>query len=964
MREILLKKLANWHTTHPWRMLVIVLIITVILAGFAGRITVTTRTSDLLPEGDPKVEVFNQILDEFLTATNLVVVVQGEETKIKEYANTIAPLLLELKDSTHNDEYQGEITKLQEKTSRLKSKTGKESEIARLQEKIRNLEKKIDLSLFQRIDYKTPVDFLKNHALMLSKADDLENMKEMFTDANLTGLITNLNNALEKEYVGKEESISSREEEEGAFGFLDGIENLILTLQRVVEGEELSREEIHGAVDKLLIGEPYFLSMDKTAVILNAIPNFSLMDRGLLIVAANEAQELVERLKKNFPDVDVGLTGQIARERDEQHYSEQSIGFTSIIAMVAILIFLMISFRMWVAPLLAVTNLMIGLIWAMGVAFLVVTELNMMTAMLSVLFLGLGIDFSIHLISTFTEVRAQGETIPIAMERAFLLSGKGIVTGALTTACAFLTLMISQARGMREMGLVAGTGLLAILMATLLALPVMLYFRERRIEKRRGKKRSTKRFIRRDISFRFLGNACSWLSKHYMFTITGALIITILLGWQAKKITWDHDYRNMEPRGLESIELMDTIMDKFDLSMEYSLVLTDSIRESNELAEQYRDLSTVAITEDISLFLPTEEQQRKRIPHIVDIRNQISSSTIRENIAIDEISRLAQEIDRLQMNIMEMQDMAFLGGKDKVDNKCKQIVGDPEVDGTRNTIRELLILINGPDSNPAPKLSGFQRVFSPYLQKSIIEMSSIDSLHMDDLPASILDRYANKNRDKFLVTIYPSGSLYDGEYVIRFSEDLNRVSEKTTGLGPLMISLLDIFGRDGRNAVLLTLVIVFLLLWLDFKKIRYALMAMVPLAIGIFWMVGLMNLTGILLSMSTVMGLPLIVGIGIDDGVHILHRWRIEGNDKIHTVFSSTGKAILLTSLTTMLAFGSLVFSAFPAWGLFGGALFLGVAACFLTTVIILPGIFGLIIRKKNYKLFGVEKRKYTRQNR
>jgi predicted RND superfamily exporter protein len=120
-------------------------------------------------------------------------------------------------------------------------------------------------------------------------------------------------------------------------------------------------------------------------------------------------------------------------------------------------------------------------------------------------------------------------------------------------------------------------------------------------------------------------------------------------------------------------------------------------------------------------------------------------------------------------------------------------------------------------------------------------------------------------------------------------------------------------------------------------------MAMVPLAIGIFWMVGMMKISHILLSMSTVMGLPLIVGIGIDDGVHIMHRWRIEGNDRIHTVFSSTGKAILLTSLTTMLAFGSLVFSAFPAWGLFGGALFLGVAACFLTTTIILPGIFGII---------------------
>ena len=89
----------------------------------------------------------------------------------------------------------------------------------------------------------------------------------------------------------------------------------------------------------------------------------------------------------------------------------------------------------------------------------------------------------------------------------------------------------------------------------------------------------------------------------------------------------------------------------------------------------------------------------------------------------------------------------------------------------------------------------------------------------------------------------------------------------------------------------------------------------------------------------------MILGIGIDDGVHIVHRWQHEGKGKILTVFASTGKAILLTSLTTMLAFGSLVFSIWRGFGQLGGALFVGVAACFLTTVIILSGIMGWIER-------------------
>jgi len=96
MREKMLKKLAEWHTAHPWRALLIVLLLTFIFIGFASQLTITTRTSDLLPERDPKVIQFNKIIDEFATATNLIVYVEGEEQRIKEFADQLAPLILEL----------------------------------------------------------------------------------------------------------------------------------------------------------------------------------------------------------------------------------------------------------------------------------------------------------------------------------------------------------------------------------------------------------------------------------------------------------------------------------------------------------------------------------------------------------------------------------------------------------------------------------------------------------------------------------------------------------------------------------------------------------------------------------------------------------------------------------------------------------------------------------------------------
>jgi len=408
---------------------------------------------------------------------------------------------------------------------------------------------------------------------------------------------------------------------------------------------------------------------------------------------------------------------------------------------------------------------------------------------------------------------------------------------------------------------------------------------------------------------------------------------------------------NIEPEGLTSIILQDTVLEKFDLSMAYALVLTDNVKQSRELSKSYRELGPVAITEDISLYLPSEEQQQKRTPLISEVLEKIQSASIRKTVSQGELPTLSKEIERLQMNIMEIQDMAFLGGQDKVDNKCKEIVGDPENPNSRNIIREVQQLLEENTPVAIQGLSKFQQNFAPYFKKSVIKMCSTESIRQDDLPLSILDRYSNKRRDQFLVTVFPAGNVWqDAELLKRFADDLERVSDKATGMPSVFRALIEIIGRDGRNAALLTLVIVFLLLWVDFRNPGHSLMAMIPLALGVFWMVGLMHLTGMKLTVMNFMGLPMIIGIGIDDGVHILHRWRHEGKGKIRIVFSSTGKAILLTSLTTMLAFGSLVFSIWRGFGQLGGALFLGVGACFLTTVIILPGIIGMLERRNSKK--------------
>jgi len=906
MRDKILKALAKLHAQYPWKMVIVVLIITIIMGVFAAQLEQSMRWTDLLPTKSEKTIQYNKVINEFVTATNIIVVVEGEEEKIKAFTEAVVPQIKLATDPKDGQLYA------------------------------------------KRIDYKQDVDFIREHGLMLLKADNLKNMKELYQNPNLVPLLTNLNNSFEKEYVGKEESISTREKEDNTIIILDSISNLISVMKDYSSGKIHSPEEAQKAVDKLLLGEPYLLSYDKQALIINVIPNFSITDMSKMVSGTDTIQKVINQALKDYPEVKAGLTGMIPLGRDEMVYGEQSMGYTSIIAFIAILILLILSFRMWAAPLFAILNLAIGLIWAIGLAAILVKSLNIMTSMVAVILIGLGIDFSIHIISIFTENRSAGKPINTAMEETFLKSGKGILTAGLTTCAAFLALVISSSRGMKEMGIVSSTGLFAILIVTFLFLPSLLVLRERRLEKKLAEGKIKAKLVSKDISFQSFGTVSRWLSQRYTATLICAVLITIFLLNSATKISFDHNYMNMEAKGLTSITLQDTILDKFDLSMDYALLLTNSIEESREMTKELKNIKSVALVDDISMYLPSFEEQQKRIPIIQEINQAISSATLKDNLTEAEFNQLLLELERLEMNIMEIQDMAFIGGQDKVDRKCGEIVGDPDNPQSKSIISEFINHLENNRLEGVRGLEEFQKYAAPYFKKSALKMSAAENVELDDLPSSILDRYANRNRTQFLMTIFPSGNIWqDADYLNRFTNDLDRVSEKATGMAPVMRELIRVIGNDGKNAALLTILVVFLLLWLDFRKIKYAILAMIPLVTGFVWMVGLMKLLGMQLTIVNVMGLPMIIGIGIDYGVHVVHRWRIEETGKVNKIFASTGKAILLSAITTMLAFGSLIFSIWRGFGSLGGAMFIGVGACFLSTVIILSGIIGLLERKK-----------------
>jgi len=859
MREKLLRKWARFAASHPWRIITGLLIVTVLAAISASTLKMSMRWSDLLPMGDPMAQEFDRILKEYKSASTIHIVVQGEEQQMKEFADAIAPQIEELTEYV------------------------------------------------ERVDYKIDMEFFAEHGFMLVKAQDLERTKDMFTDLNLIPLLTHINDNFEEEYVESEEPLSTKEKEDNAVRSLDGFHLWLKAMDTFISQTDQANPTLaESAVDNLLYGDPYFISQDKRVLLIAIKPTFNAMDVDKDIASTIALQKILDKTLPNYPEVKAGITGMIPLQKDEMEHTTSSMKISSVVALVLVLVLFILTFRMWSTPILAGLNLVIAIIIAAGVVGIVLGRLNLMTSMFAVILIGLGIDYSIHIISVYSERRTIDKDAVKAMEQTLLRSGSGIITGALTTAAAFFALAISVTQGIREMGIVLGIGILCAMVTTLAGLPAILVARERFISRV-----SRKPVKPPHVEFKVFESFGKSVIRRPLLYLVIACVLTGFFLFQAWHVKFDYNMYNVEPKGLTTIALQDTIIQAFDLSPDFAMVTTSSIEESWEIAEKAREMPSFSMVENIGDFAPPAEKQLKRRPHVEDIRKSLQSNTKQKPLSHKDIDELIEQLERLDMNIYELAQLAFIGGQDKVDEKCKSIIGDPEDENAESFILNLVEKIKHNPERAISALNLFQKFYEPQLRTKVYNMANPEFITLDNLPEHIKERYINDAGDTYLVTIYPREQIWDFEALRRFTTQLERVSPKATGNTPMFLRLIDYIGRDGLRATILTIFIVIILLWIDFRSLRMALLGIIPLLAGGIWMVGILKSFGMMLNFVSVMGLPMIVGIGIDDGVHLLHRYKYEGFNKTLLVLKSTGKAILLTSLTTMAGFGSLMLGTY-----------------------------------------------------
>jgi len=209
------------------------------------------------------------------------------------------------------------------------------------------------------------------------------------------------------------------------------------------------------------------------------------------------------------------------------------------------------------------------------------------------------------------------------------------------------------------------------------------------------------------------------------------------------------------------------------------------------------------------------------------------------------------------------------------------------------------------------------------------------------------EQYEGAQQNVSVVYVYPGSSLLDGNIAKKFVTELRSLdfAKGATLAGEPVIyaDILFLLERDTPRAMGMCLGIVVLLLLIHFRNVRDVLWVLAPVFIGMSWIAGMAYFTGFKFNYLNVTILPSILGVGIDNGIHIFHRFKREKKATMKQIMHKTGQAVIMSSLTTVAAFGSLCLARHRGMASLGQLGVLGFTACLITSTMFIPALIELL---------------------
>jgi len=676
-------------------------------------------------------------------------------------------------------------------------------------------------------------------------------------------------------------------------------------------------------------GAGYYLSDDQRLLFILAAPVETSSGTFTNNQGAIEGvRAVVAQLKKEFPDVNVGVTGKPALANDEMTAAFRDSEYASVVSFVLTLGLLLVGFMRIGKPIAMIIVLSMSLAWSVGVATIFPGHLSLFSVMFISIVVGIGIDYGIYFLFRYEEELFLGRNLKEALEITAARSGPGILLGAVTAAATFYVLMLTDFRGLQELGFISGSAILIAFVAMFTVFPATLMFMDRR---HAARPRGT---VPRAMALESIHVPLVDRMTGYPKTVLAvAAILTVLSVLALRSVHFDYNLLNLQARGTESVVWEMKILATSGRSGFAAMSTASTLDELRAKHQAFRKLSTVSEVDSALLLIPDDQPEKQKI--IADFAPIVGPVRVNRPLAVDP-DRLVTSLETLKRRF----DIAA----------GEAPPGDTQRELTRvaEDIGRLVVKLRQTDSgNVEASLALLQRqVYRDFVTSFQRLQSNLNPrmIGLADVPPEIKRKFIS-DRGRFLLQIHPAVNIWDRDGAARFVTDLRTVDPDVTGTPIITYEAIRLMERAAKQGTVYAIVLVSGLTALMLRRVRETLLALSPLAFGLIWTAGFMWVFDLQFNLGNIFGLPLILGAGAEYGLSIVTRFMEDREHGGPLIARSTVMGVLIAALTTLVGFASLMLADHR--GIYGLGLLLtiGTITSMIAALIVLPVLLRLCYR-------------------
>ncbi len=631
-----------------------------------------------------------------------------------------------------------------------------------------------------------------------------------------------------------------------------------------------------------------------------------------------------------LPVVNVSITGEAGLEDDELLGMSSGTFNASIFSIVLVCAILLVAYRSFLLMIATFITLSLGMVFCGVFAAASVKDLNLISVAFAVSNIGLGVEYAIHFCLRYRDNLLHHIQPERALRSTLTSTSPSLILCAGTTAIGLYAFIPTDYQGVSELGLLAGTSLFICLAVTLTALPVLLKLIPASLSNAIANNDTAKHSPLSAFS-----EHMATMTLHYAKPIaigTGVLtLISILLVFKVKT---DFNPINLRDPNTESVIAFKELIKDSETSPMTLTILAKTEQQAKELQQQLAKIPTVDKTISLYDFIPTEQDAKLAI--------------------IEEISMLlgseGQGFPPLKYDVDPTDSIKHLIKSIKTTLPTKTDSHEiSALNAFQQTLEDLLLELN-------TRLEPDRRLFIettqtallgtlPKVMNDLVGGLNPKEVTLEQLPPDLRERWLS-NSGWHRVQIFPKYDLNDLTNLEQFITEVQSVYPETTDL-PIMYweSMKEVIGAF-QTAIVIALITIATLLFVIRRSIVDTLLVMTPLILaGLFTMASTV-LTGTPINFANIIALPLLLGLGVDNGIHMVEKLHHSLSEEQNIYRSSTARAMFYGALTTASSFAGLAFSPHQGIASMGLIITMGIFWIMTCTFVVLPALSKLVLKE------------------